>query len=730
MLKEPGIHLRDYLRVLQKRKSIILTFFFITLIVVGISTFSTTPIYEASTQILVEKNDPTLLTGRATGNRYDPEFFETQSQIIKSKNVIKKVVEILSLDTSYQNYFPAEKNTPTFVTVTVASAKSFVMDRIASIKLFAADRLLPSDSADKATIPPDQGLKKPGGDIFATSIKKNIVVSPVAGSRLLNISYRSENPQLARLIANTVAQAYMEETMAIKLNSSGYAIEWMTKKADIENAKLAESEKALLAFMKKHDIITVENHLSILPQKLADLSRRMTDAETKREELETLRTQIAELRKTNENADTIPGLTENKVLQSLRDQILKSEYNITELSQKFGKNHPVMLKAQADLNILQQKKEQEIRKSIQGINNEYNLARNNELNVRKILDQTKNEILDLNEKFIQYGILKREVDTNRALCDALNLHINEQGVSEYTQQVNVWVTEQAGMPEFPVLPNKMKNMILGVLLGLLGGVGFAFFLEYFDNTVKDPDEVEDRTGVSVLGVVELFNKKIGSHPEITTDSNSKSTFADCFRALRTSILLSSPDKIPKKILISSMMPEEGKTTTALNLAKTIAMIENKVLLIDGDLRRPSLHKFYDLPNSKGLSSYLAGYECDGLIHKIDDSCLYVMPSGPIPPNPSELFSSNRLYDMLLSLENQFDFIIIDSAPTLGIQDGLLISKVVDGTIIVSRAGKISYDTLQRGLKLYKDIQAPILGIVINTMDIKKSEYQHYYGYYN
>ena len=522
----------------------------------------------------------------------------------------------------------------------------------------------------------------------------------------------------------------MEEIMAIKLNSSGYAIKWMTKKADAEKTKLAQSEKALQAFMKKHDIITVEDRIAIIPQKLADLSARMTSAETRREELETLRSQVARLRQANENAETIPVLAKNQVLQSLRDQILRSEQNIIEFSQKYGEKHPVMIKARADLKILQEKKEQEIEKSIQAINNEYELARNNELNVRRFLDQTKNEALDLNEKFIQYGILKREVDTNRSFYDALNIRIKEQGVTEDTQRVNVWITEQAEMPEFPVSPKKMRNLLLGVILGLFGGVGFAFFLEYLDNTVKDPSEVEARTGVTVLGVVELFNKKKGGLAEIATGGDSKSTFAESFKTLRTSILLSSAEKPPKKILISSMMPEEGKTTTASNLAITIAMAENKVLLIDGDMRRPSIHKIYDLPNSKGLSSYLAGMENEGLIHQIDDSSFYVMPSGPIPPNPSELLSSKRLQTMILSFEERFDFIIIDSAPILGATDSLLLSKVVDGTIFVSRAGKTTYDALRSGVKSYEDIQSPVLGIVLNAIDMKKSEYQYYYGYYN
>ncbi|MBM9514825.1 GumC family protein [Desulfogranum marinum] len=478
MQKEKEIHFSDYLRVIWNRKGIVVTTFLLTLIVVSIATFTATPIYRASTQILVEKSDPPLLNGRSFVKRYEPQFFQTQSQIIKSQNVTKKVVEILELETNYETYFPAGKSKPSLVKATVTYIKSFIAG------------LLPSGSAGKgqeASASTDEEQTKLTADSLATIIKKNVVVKPVADSSLLDIHYKSENPEFAKLIANTLPQAYTEEIMAINLNSSGYAIRGMTKKEDIEKNSLAQSEKALQAFMKENDIITVENRIAIIPQKLADLSKRMTEAEAKREEQEALLNQIAELKKNKINADTIPILAKNNVLQSLRDQILKSEQHITELSQKYGDKHPVMIRARADLKNLQRKKYQETEKSIQVIKNEYDLAHKNELNVKKLLNQTKNEVLDLNEKFIQYGILKREVDANRALFDTLNLRIKEQGVTEYTQQVNVWVTEQAGLPEFPVSPKKMRNMILGVILGLLGGVGLAFFLEYFATAAKEPN---------------------------------------------------------------------------------------------------------------------------------------------------------------------------------------------------------------------------------------------------
>ena len=719
-MDEQEIHLRDYIKVIRKRKSTVATFFLITFTVVLIGTFSATPLYQASTQILVEKSDSAPLTSRYYySNQFDPEFFETQSQIIKSQNVAKKVVKLLSLDTTYESYFPTDKNAP-----------SVFSSALSGIKTFFTGLFTSSDAKGSASDAVGSQPEKTKADIIANSIKAGIVVSPVQESRLLYISYRSENPEFARLVANTIVTAYMEELMAIKLNSSGYAIKWMTEKADTEKAKLARSEKALQAFMKEHDIITVEDRIAIVPQKLVDITGRLTAAETRRKELETVRIQIDKLRRTDEEAETIPLLAKDKTLQSLRSQILKSEQNIKELSQKYGEKHPLMIKARADVKILREKKKQEIKKSIQSIRNEYELASQNEESTRRLLERTKNEALNLNEKFIQYGILKREVDTNMAMYDALSTRIKEQGVTEETQKVNVWATEEAEFPGSPIKPKKMRNILLGAILGLFGGVGLAFFLEYLDNTVKDPDDLEMRTGTSVLGVIELYTNKDNKNVELASSTDTKSTFAECFKALRTSVLLSSADRPPKRLLVTSMSAKEGKTTIAANLAATLAMSENTVLLVDADMRRPSIHKVFEVPNSKGLSSYLAGAAKEKIIHKIDEMGLSVIPSGPVPPNPSELLTSGKLKSLLQTLDEKFDFIIIDSAPVMGATDSLLLSKAVDGTIIVGRAGQTTYDLLGKGLKSFKEIESPVLGMVINAMDMKKSEYQYYYGYYN
>ncbi|MCK5230944.1 MAG: polysaccharide biosynthesis tyrosine autokinase, partial [Desulfobulbaceae bacterium] len=358
------------------------------------------------------------------------------------------------------------------------------------------------------------------------------------------------------------------------------------------------------------------------------------------------------------------------------------------------------------------------------------LARSNEENIRNLLGSTRQEAMSLNEKFVQYGILKREVETNKALYEALNMRIKEQGVTEETQKLNVWITAEAERPGSPVKPQKKRNIMLGIILGLFGGIGIAFFIEYLDNTIKNPDEAEARLDLSVVGVIELIKKKQGLDIEKASWQEPKSSFAESMKSLRTAILLSSADSPPKRLLITSMQPQEGKTTISTNLALTIAQNDYKVLLVDADLRRPSIHKVFGIDNSKGLSSYLAGAADEGITHFFQDENLSIIPSGPLPPNPSELLGSNRLKKLIKSAGEKFDFVIIDSPPSMSATDSLILSKVVDRTLIVSRAGKTTYEVLDKGLKSFIEINARILGMVINAMDMKKTKYHYYYGYYN
>lgn len=690
-MDEKEIHLRDYLKIIKKRRYTVYTFFTIVFIVVLIGTLSTTPIYQALTKVLIERVEPYNLTMMYPYySLYDPEFYETQYQLIKSTSVAQKVVKMLSLESTYESYFKGGKFTP--------------------------------------------GSETSKADILADIVSNGIIVSPIKNSKIVSLSFMSTNPDFAVLVANSVARAYIEEIMEMRMSSSRYSIEWMTKKAEEEKVKLEKSERALQDYMRANNIVTLQDKVALTPEKLSELNTQLVRAETRRKELESLYSAVTKLSGNMRDAEMIPAIASDPTVQSLRNQILKAEQNTEELSKKFGKKHPAMIKAEEELKVLKQKRDQEIRRVIGSIKTEYELAKSNESSLRRMFSGTKAEALDLNEKFIQYGVLSREVDTNRQLYDALIKRMKEQSVTEEIQTVNVWVVEKAEKPASPVKPRKSLNILLGIIVGLFGGIGLAFFIEYLDNTIKSPEDVETRLGLPVLGVVPLLESKDENIEEIIL-KEPQSIYAESYKTIRTAILLSSATRPPQNIQVTSMGPNEGKTVTSVNLAITIARSGYSVLLVDSDLRKPRIHTIFRLNNLSGLSTYLAGATADiETVFKQPLTNLTVIPSGPIPPNPSELLGSNRANELIRLLNERFDLLIWDSPPLMSVTDSLILSKILDGTIIVAKAGKTTYEIVDRGLKLMKgrrdnDSETRILGIVINELDLKKSD-QYYYQYYN
>jgi len=716
-MDEKEIHLRDYLRIVEKRKKTVLTFLIITITVVLIATFTATPMYEARTSLLVEKSDSKPVLMNEYPVQFDPEFLETQFQIIKSNSVAKRVVKILSLDTKYYNDFKSDQKTTSFI----GNLTGWFSDLIS-----LALKITGIKQRDLGSIENHEQVERTSkGDEIAQIISNSLSVTPIRNSKVVEVGYMSENPVLSAMIVNTVAKAYIEEVLEMKMRASGFALSWLTKKAEEEREKLNRSEMALQEYVREKDIVTIEDRVAIIPQKLAELSTKLTLAETRRKELEVLYEKMLSVPKSE--AETIPVISSSTTFQSIQEQVLKSEQNIAELSKKYGKKHPVMIRAMGELKSLNQTKDQEIRRIIKSISNDYELAKSNEKDLKDFLEKIKQEAVDLNEKFIQYGMMKREVETNRSLYNALITKIKEQKITEKIQTINVWVIDVAETPEFPARPRKMLNMILGLVFGLFGGIGLVFFIEYFDNTIKSPDDAEETLKIPVLGVIP-FLKDREKHIEKVVADEPSSVLTENYRAVRSAVMLSSAGEPPKSLLITSMAAGEGKTTTAANLAVAIAKTGKNVLLVDSDLRRPRLHKIFEMDNSRGLSTFLAGASNGKVLQQSSMENLSVMTSGPIPPTPSELLNSPRMKLLVKSLSSKFGIIIFDSAPVMSVTDSQILSKVSDGTIIVARSGQTTYDTARKGLKILKDIDSRILGLVINAVDTKKNGFDYYYGY--
>ena len=359
--------------------------------------------------------------------------------------------------------------------------------------------------------------------------------------------------------------------------------------------------------------------------------------------------------------------------------------------------------------------------------NSLDLAVSKKKSLEELLGATKVEMLNLNEKFVQYSIMKREVDSNRLVYDTLQAGIKKEGVTEQSQSVNVWVVKPADLPEDPTKPNKRRNLLIGLILGLFSGIGLAFFIEYLDNTIRHPKDLEERFGLTVLGSVEEMkgeNKNIESFIK----KNPLSPLAECYRLIRAGLLLSSAEHPPKTLLITSMEAQDGKTSTTTNLARVLARGGNSVLVIDCDLRRPRMHSLLGMTNEIGLSMFLAGTAAsEDIIFNVPDEEISLIPSGPIPPDPAELLGSKRMKELIDTLSQRYDFVLLDSPPVQSVTDSLALSQFVAGTVLVIRAGKTTYEILESGLKKLRDVNGRVLGFVLNGLK-QQDTGKHYYGY--
>lgn len=719
---EQEIHLRDYLLILQKRKFIVLTLLALVFLTTAIVTFSTTPIYTSAVEVLIERNRGTPGL-ESQYYYYDPDFLETQSSIVKSAKVARRVVDSLKLATTYRSYFLEEKkDEPSFFASIRAGIRESLGSLLATVKKIGEE---PTGQGDGEPLVVSEPMTDE--DLIASMIQGRLLVSPVKNTKIISISYSDKSPAIAKLVADAVAKAYMDELLDMKLTTSRYALQWMTAKAQEERNKLEASEKAMQEYMRANDLVTIENKLAITPQRLSDFSSQLSKVQAERKNLEGILRQIEAAGKNVAQLENIPSFADNAVLKGVREALFKARQNIGDLSKKYGEKHPLMIKANDELSELQGQQQAEVNRVIAATRNAYELAKSQEKNLEDLLASTKSELLNLNEKFIQYSIMKRDVDANRVVYEALTANIKKEGVTEQSQSVNVWVIKNASLPGGPSKPNKKRNLALGLVLGLMAGIGCAFLIEYLDNTIKSDKDFETRYGLSVLGTIEKLKEK-SKKIESYIVQKPISPIAESYRLVRSGLLLSSPEEPPRTILVTSMGQGEGKTSTTINIARVFAQGGKKVLIIDCDLRRPRVHTVFSMQNDKGLSNYLSGNLQENIIHKVAGEEIFAITSGPIPPNPSDLVGSKRLRTLLEKMREHFDFIIIDSPPVQLVTDSLVLSHLVDGTLLVVKAGGTTYDMVQSGLKKLRDVQCRILGVVLNGVGKNHGGGYYYSGY--
>jgi capsular exopolysaccharide synthesis family protein len=567
----------------------------------------------------------------------------------------------------------------------------------------------------------------------------------IPGSRLVQISYTHPDPRLATEIVNGLVRTYIEENFKTKFESVTQTSDWLKTELDDLQLKVQTSEEKLVRYQKEHSILGVDEKQNIVTAKLDELNKELTAAQSDRIQKESnyklaATGDLAAFAKTSREGTS-------SMLERLREKEADLNTQYAQATTQFGSGYPKVVELNNQLKQVRTEMVAEETRSLQEIRDEYLVALQRENLLTTSFEAQKQEANQLNESAIEYSVLKRDAESNRQLYQDLLQRLKEASVSAGLRSSNVRVVDVARTPTHPITPNVPRNLEVGFLFGLACGIGLAFVLESLDTSIRSIEELSAISTLPALGTIPLqlssngyvrkqlkaMSTETSEWPALVTYARPKSEAAEAYRALRTSILLSSFGAPPKVILVTSALPQEGKTTISANSALVLAQRGSRVLLIDADLRRPSIDKLFGFRSRGGLSTLISG------VDKIEDVVvpftqvpnLWILPAGPIPPQPVELLGSTVMKDHITRWRDEFDHIIIDTPPCLSVTDAVVLSPEADRVILVARSGKTTKPALGRACGLLLHVNARVMGIVLNALDLRSGDgyygrYTHYY----
>ena len=712
--------LRDYLRVLLKRIWIVLGTLAVVFGATLIASLRTTPIYDAFGSIAINKPDP-MLTSIRDGNNsvdyYDPTDLDTEVRILRSDLLSLQVISQLNLD-----------KLPEFGGHGVLSPSALEL---------TTDALQPDSARASALL---------------GTFKGNLKVLLEPNTRIIDIHFRSPNKELAARVVNAVANTYIEQNFKTRFESTMQASDWLSRQLVDLQMKVETSQEKLVKYQKEHQILGTDDKQNITTAKLDELNKELTTAESARMEKESLY-RLAESGDAESAASVAAGLGQSEgkasiatsqLLDKLQAQKADLRVQAAQLNTQFGPAYPKIAQLNNQLQEIDVQIQSEMKKVTARLRGDYLAALQRENMLGAALEGQKQQENKLNESAIEYSFLKRDFETNRTLYEGLLQKLKEAGVTAGLRSNNIRQVDIARTPNSPAEPNIPRNLGFAFVLGLTSGIGLAFLLEGTDNTVRTPEQAQAISGLPSLGMIPLGAKSSsesnskrglivagGKEPvELVTQSRPQSQMAESYRALRTSLLLTCVGAPPKTILITSALPREGKTTTSINTAVVLAQKGTRVLLIDADLRRPSIHKTLGLGPRIGLSNVLTGGATlqQATIRSSMLPNLYILPAGTPPPNPAELMASSQMFDMLAELREQYDHIVVDTPPTLSVTDAVVLSTRADAVVLVIRSAQTTKPALRRSRDILAQVNARVAGVLLNAVDLNSADYYYYYEY--
>jgi capsular exopolysaccharide synthesis family protein len=708
--------LGDYWRIVRKRKWTIIVSLVVVVTAATLVSLRMTPIYDASVRIEISTQNTSLLKFREDQQQYSADNQETliptQISILQSEALALLVIRKLGLDSR-----------PEFG----GGAHRRATDAVPTAMPIGRENELIST--------------------FESCLK----VLPVPNTSIVEVKYSSPNPQLAAEIANAIANTYIEQNIKARFDSTMQAADWLSKQLADLQIKVETSQAKLIQYQKAHSIVGTDDKQNLTLEKLNDLGKRLTDAQADRIQKESLY-RIAK----GTNPDDLASVLPESTLAALRTQRTQLQTQLAQLTTQFGSSYPKVLEVQNQLNQINKAYREELQNGVNRAQNEYFTAVQREQMLKAALDEQTGVANQLDENAIEYRILKQEADSNRQLYDGLLQKLKEASLAAGLNSSTLRIVDKARIPQYPARPNVPRNMLFAVLLGLVGGVAVAFALEAIDTTVRTPDQAQTISGLPVMAVIPLrvsqdSTKKLTVTPGLVLTPGQVSKRAgalvaylepqaeisEAYRTLRTSILLSTAAQPPRVLVFTSALPQDGKTMTSVNTAIVMAKQGKRVLLVDADLRRPSIHKAFGLRPEAGISNVLSGgAKWKDVVQATMEPTLFILPSGPLPPHPSELLGSGIMHDLLREWRAEYDHVLIDSPPLLSVTDAVLLSVQADMVALIVRSGQTTMGAVRNARDLLLNLKAPLRGIVLNAFDLSSPDYYYYYysgskygGYY-
>jgi len=580
------------------------------------------------------------------------------------------------------------------------------------------------------------------------TFERNLKIKPIAGTRLIEVHFLSPDPQVAADVPNLLVKDLQEQDFRTRFAATAQVSDWLSKQLSDLKSEIAGSQEKLNDVQKEAGILGSDETNNVVTIKLDTLNRQLTEAEANR----ILKEAVYQLAKSG-NPETISSIAGTSMvsggavnpnslalLDTLRGQEAELKVRYAQASAKFGSAYPLLGQLQKQLSQLNDTIQSEIAILATRAQNDYLAAKKSEAMLRSSFETQKAEANRLNDKAIQYTILKREVESSRTLYDDLLTKLKEGGLLAGLHSTNIVVLDPARTGAEPARPIYWLNLGLGMLVGMFGGIGFAFVLDSLDNTLRTPADVEATVAVPCIGIVpELAScadlPRRLRHNNTSVIDSSNSTFPspqldEAYRALRTWLLHSSGEAPPKVITVTSALPREGKTTTSLNTAIALARDGSKVLLLEADLRRPCFHELVTPKSSAGLIGLLTnpdGCKTEFIEHP-QVANLFVLPAGLGKSSPAELLGSLRMKQFIDFVRGKFDFIVIDTPPILSFTDATIVSRNADAVLFVIRSNQTTKQTCLRAREVMERSYIRITGILVNGVDVNSADYQHYYGY--